>query len=91
MHWAAIINGLLALGIGLDLFTLYLAIAWIHRRRGPSGIPLLPWACYILFSLLYWSNWPQRFASVLVLTIVHCSCQFLIPVGYRSWFDKRHS
>ena len=67
-----------------DIISLVLAVRRTIKGSGPSGVPVLPWIIY--YFLIEWMN--QKFIfktplrAILVLTVFHLSCQYLIPLAF---------
>ncbi|UCH33798.1 MAG: hypothetical protein JSV65_14700 [Armatimonadota bacterium] len=88
---------LLPLFVLVDLGTLYLAIMKRKRGHGPSGVPLIPWVYYFLFSVFgvglrdhlgLGTPWLRAVVAgmvLILLTAFHLACQHLIPL----WYDRR--
>lgn len=74
----------------LDLCNLYVVLTGIVRGGGPSAIPLIAWAYYVLFSLFGpIVAWRLRLAVLAALTVFHGCCHFPIPWMVARRIEKR--
>lgn len=66
--------------VALDLSSLYLRVAAVLRKHGPSTIPGLALAYYLVTGILGLQlDWWWRGAALLGLTVFHLSCHFWVP------------
>lgn len=73
----------LLLCVLLDLFSLYFEISRIRGDHAPSGVPLISWFFYAIFSAM-----AKSLSIFVVLTIFHICCHFLIPWLYSRWRSR---
>jgi len=76
---------LLIAAVLTDLLSLVLGVRRAIKGQGASGIPVLPWLVY--YFLTEWLHQSFMFGSpfraIIAFTILHVSCQYLIPLALR--------
>lgn len=72
---------ILALAIGIDLFSLFLNLRCNCKGTGQSGIPGISWFMYIMsIMIMRHPNVLINIRNIVGLTIFHACCHYFIPL-----------
>ena len=75
----------------LDLCSIRIIAVRRLRGGGPSAIPVISWAYYVLFSLLGLQlDWWWRMAALIGLTLFHACCHWWVPLGIARRLGRKH-
>jgi len=77
--------------VALDLSSLYIRVSAVLRKHGPSTIPGLALAYYLVIGLLG-LQFPWWWRAVLVagLALLHMSCHFWVPQTIAGRLGRKH-
>lgn len=79
----------LTLAIFLDVLSLYLALRRNRQGYGASGIPLMSWWIYLAYcGLIVKASTIQTLIYLLLLTLFHLSCQYVVPALHHRFFAR---
>ncbi len=79
----------LAGATAVDTWSLYHGVKRNQRGRGPSGIPLLPWAIYVTCAAFLPCTITVKVVAIALLSLFHVSCLWLIPLLYREYYNGK--